>query len=763
MAGARQHATLSRDFLFFSTAVFLAIIFLFCILWFQTYQNELKNKKAQLEVEADRINMVVSDSISYISQYAAFIGEKISQHPDTKDINYISSLIEGKYIGQPQKQNFYFTTTFDWVTPDKMLRASNKIGVLKEPYDMSDRDYLQRTPKFPWTLQMSTPRIGGISGIWILPAGMGITDKKGNFIGSITLGFALDGLEKKISEARIPADVHYLVLTDDLHPALSSEGGSITGVDSEFHLQGDLSQIKETSNKYLEKPLIYKGVEYRYVEKVLGYPYLIFTGYNENMPATLFNKIFLSRLAELFVIILAALGALILLRRRMIEPVMELARKADLIRQGHRVKSMESPISEIALLDSELQQISDLLYNEQMITKELEIARDKALHASRAKSDFLANMSHELRTPMNAVIGLTNIMLMKNSPEDQEKFLKTMQVSANHLMQLINDLLDLAKLENEDVKLETIPFSLDDLVNEVASINGVKANEKGIKLEVHGNNTACHPLGDPHRLSQVVMNLVGNAVKFTEKGGVTINYECHNNHDETNIDIKIDVIDTGIGIPKKELENIFNKFVQADTSTTRKYGGTGLGLSISKNLVEKMNGKLTVESKRGKGSCFTVTLSLPNSQMINSSTKTKSAKKEKKQYKYNVLLAEDNEANVLVATTVLDNAGYKWKHVDNGKDALKKFQQEQFDIILMDVHMPKLDGIEATKRIRELERSQNLEPVLIVGVTSHVTIEVREQCFSAGMDDFITKPFDPISLISRIAALYKEKKLRKTA
>lgn len=379
-------------------------------------------------------------------------------------------------------------------------------------------------------------------------------------------------------------------------------------------------------------------------------------------------------------------------------------------------------------------------------------ARDKAEAANQAKTDFLANISHELRTPMNAVVGIAN-MLMANqtTPEKQKEFITTLQLSAQSLMILINDLLDIAKFESGDVKLENIPFNLAEMIEEIISIMSVKADEKNIELHINYSpilNTEF--IGDPLRLRQILMNLIGNAVKFTNKGNVTIHVECTSEKGSNSIQLIINVADTGIGIASDKLETIFNKFSQADTYITRKYGGTGLGLSICKTLVALMNGTISVTSTPRKGSRFTVTIPLqlgPNGIVTwqegiarsehNSVNETSVASNLGKPL---ILLVEDHKANVLVAGTLLENLGYRYEVVSNGKKALKKLENRHFDIVLMDVQMQEMDGLEATKLIRKREKKHNLPRVPIIAMTAHALAEDRERCLKAGMDDYISKP-----------------------
>lgn len=380
-------------------------------------------------------------------------------------------------------------------------------------------------------------------------------------------------------------------------------------------------------------------------------------------------------------------------------------------------------------------------------------AEENMRQANIRKDEFMANMSHELRTPMNAVIGLASLMMrMDDLPPKALKFVETLKISADNLMELINDLLDFSKIESNALELEQVEFDLAEQVERAVSVTNVKAQEKRLGLRVHFiPPLSRHYIGDPLRVHQVLMNLLSNAIKFTEKGTVDVEISGAPAADKRTL-VTMRVRDTGIGIPKDKLETIFEKFTQADSSMTRRYGGSGLGLAITKALVEKMGGAISVNSKQGEGSVFTVTLSLGNTERLSSIERfsTESITAKQPNTGRNVLLVEDYEPNVMVASTMLDMLGYNFDVARNGLEALQKFVQSRYDVILMDVQMHELDGLEATRRIRRMETERGLARTPIVAMTAHVREQDKQKCFEAGMDDFIPKPFEPIDLSNKI-------------
>jgi len=384
------------------------------------------------------------------------------------------------------------------------------------------------------------------------------------------------------------------------------------------------------------------------------------------------------------------------------------------------------------------------------VERKLRRDKEKAERAALAKQDFLSTMSHEIRTPLNVVVGMTRLLMDENPKSSQMEYLKSLQFSANHLLVIINDILDFSKIESGKIKLEKISFSPREVAEGIANAFKFRSEEKNISLRVEWDKEIPERLiGDEVRLTQILNNLVGNAVKFTEKGFVSIHATLLNKRNDK-YEIRFDVKDTGIGIPKDRLKTIFNDYTQASPDTTRKFGGTGLGLTICKRLIEIQKGKLHVRSKEGLGSNFSFTLTYELD--TNSSEQPIQSKQHLDTSKLkgiNLLLVEDNPSNRMVATSFLEKVGIKVSTAEHGEQAVEKVQQKNYDIVLMDLQMPIMDGFDATSAIRAL--GGDCEKIPIIALTADVVQGVKDRVSKCGMNDYLAKPFNPDELHYKIA------------
>lgn len=428
-----------------------------------------------------------------------------------------------------------------------------------------------------------------------------------------------------------------------------------------------------------------------------------------------------------------------------------------LVTMEAQAKELEkSLIGQKSLLKEAQSKIGDLRRAENNLVLE----RDAALRNSLAKSEFLARMSHEIRTPMNAIMGMAELLKETKLTADQEYYVTIFCKAGEVLLTLVNDILDLSKIEAGEVSVENIPFDLSTLMVDVEDIMRPRAQGKGLTYSssIHqALGTAVS--GDPHKLRQVLINLIGNALKFTEKGSVTLTVSKNPSRKDS---LLFSVSDTGLGIPTERQNLIFQKFSQADSSIHRRFGGTGLGLAISKSLIELMGGQIWFKSREGSGTTFYFTIPYHEQNITTAVMKSIPLERNDLDFvssaptpkicerKLRILVADDTDDNRTLFTHFLKNEPYEIIEAHNGLEAIDKIKSSEFDIVFMDVQMPELDGYAATNSIRQWEAEQHRKPTPIIALTAHALSEDRQKSLQAGCNDHIAKPFKKDTLVKVI-------------
>ena len=423
----------------------------------------------------------------------------------------------------------------------------------------------------------------------------------------------------------------------------------------------------------------------------------------------------------------------------------------------------------INLINEDLQQLvdaqtHDLKVANQALTEEIEArkkreidlieAREAAEEGVRIKDQFLSNMSHEIRTPMNGILGMTNILLNTQLDPNQSKYLAAIDYSAKNLLVIINDILDLSKINAEKLHLDKSNFKISDVFKSVEHTLRFKAQEKGIGFDIYLDDSLPQMVaGDPVRFGQILLNIIGNSVKFTEKGKVVVNCFLEQSTDSTHM-VRVIVEDTGIGISQKDIKSIFESFRQAGNNVNAKFGGTGLGLPISRKLIELHNGTIEVESEINNGSKFSFSLELSTPIITQNRIKESDLvfMAPEKRAEVKILLVEDNQINQMVAQNLLVKYGFQLDIANHGKEAIEKVRDKDYDIILMDVQMPEMNGLEATRYIRSNFGSPKCD-VKIMAMTASVLKKEIDICMDAGMNDYIPKPYEPEELYQKIMRL----------
>jgi signal transduction histidine kinase/ActR/RegA family two-component response regulator len=660
-----------------------------------------KNNEKTLKKEAKNIESVILDSLDYTAQINLYVAKKIAEH-GADDLKFILNLFRDVERVQDNNDIFSWTSTsFDWVNSKNYQTVNSMLGIRKDPPDMSSRQYTTKSPKNPFTLQVSHPVIGNPSGIWAIPVGTGITDRNKKYLGAVAVGLNIADFTNKISQ-RIGKNISFVVLDEELNIIMQSSDNELAKDDS-FYKKNINTKIFKNNSGILSKKIEVGSIYYSYYKKLDRYPYIIISGFNSNFLNKEFTSLILPRLLEFICLTAFFLLILYLFKSKI-----------------------------IILLNTE---------------KEL---RASLHQANLAKTNFLRSTSHDLKNYIVGISGLAKLVLSKKTMKesDEIEFMETIAEQSDEMMHFLEDLLDTNQSEVGEFSLQKLEeCDVNNLINRMVLLNQNFANEHQIKIKTNLGKNIPNLICDIRRFKQILYNLITNGIKYNkpcETLLITTKYLKNQ--------IYIEFKDSGIGMTDDEITALLSgdgKNIDK-SSLDKKINSNGIGMKIVQRLVELHNGRLEIDSQKNIGTkiklFFDARDALPTSSQSAKNFNTNSNKK-------SILFAEDEPVNAKITMFVLQNAGYDVVHVKDGKSAIRALEKQDFDLILTDIEMPIMNGFSLAEKIREgscFKKFKNYKTIPIIAFTANSDDDTINKIKACGMNDYISKSGEKEKLLAAI-------------
>ena len=600
--------SLARDYIVIVSLVTSLTILLIISFSFYIYNSHQKEKNNATVIAANRIERSLTESFDYVSHLMTFFGQEI-QKLDTLDSAHITKLLRGELASDKIIKNLFSWTLFDWIDKNNKMTVSTTLGKIDKVIDMSFRSYTRYTPKQPWKLHFSQPAVGVPSGQWVIPAAMGVTDKSGNYIGAIGMGFNILKLTRKIEQDLLSQNIRFLVLTSEFNIISMSADNEIDRKSDFYKTNLGKQSILNAKEGFLPNPITQGNTTFTYYKRIENVPYIILIGYSSVVGDDIFYRIFYPVVTGFILLGLLFIGMSIAMHKWLVDPVVELAAAAEKISNvsssGKKIYIPRPKTKELQTLARQLLRVQYLINRLQGNSIALAIAKTAAESANIAKTEFLSSTAHELRSPLNAIIGMSEVIKTKMFGEELDSYIEyagDIEQSGHELLEFITDLLDITKSETGSFALDNQEMlDIGNIINRAVKLNISRANKANIRIDVHIEEGLPKLYADGRRIRQILVNLISNSIKYSPPGTM-VNISAIMRDGK----MALIIADQGFGMNEQQLAIALQKWGKVENANSGKVESVGLGLPLAKHLAELHGAEFLIDSEPGNGTIITM-------------------------------------------------------------------------------------------------------------------------------------------------------------